>query len=174
VYLSGDQSSLKGIYADDGYTLTVQPSGSSYSSSTDGPSHHPVIELTRGMTPGVNTFTLVVQSSGLSMWYALYPASSVSQTPYIVQVTAEPINADFKADTVKEMTPGPAHSPEKTHTVVTRSEPAIVVTLPSTIISSTYPRTAPTIPTTQQPLSVMPVILGIAIMAMVSVMRKKM
>ncbi|MFA5266868.1 MAG: hypothetical protein WC379_02775 [Methanoregula sp.] len=79
----------------------------------------------------------------------------------------------FKADTVKETIPVPAYSPERTHTVVTRSEPAIVVTLPTTIISTTYPWTAPTIPTTQQPLSAMPVILGIAIMAMVSVISKK-
>ncbi len=85
VYISGDKSSVTGIYADDGYTITVQPGGSVYDASDHWACQHPVIELTDGMHPGLNTFTLVVRNwQGLSMSYGKWPASN--QTPYLVQV----------------------------------------------------------------------------------------
>jgi len=87
VYISGEATSLTGIYADDGYTITIQPSGATF----DAPEHwahmHPVVELTSGMSKGSNTFTLIVQNwMGLSMSYGTSDGLNINQMPYIVQV----------------------------------------------------------------------------------------
>jgi hypothetical protein len=101
VYISGGPSDISGIYADDGFTVTIQPSGMTF----DAPEHyahrHPVVELTSGMRPGMNTLTIIVKNwQGLSMSYGKI-AESGWQTPYIVQAirkdtsgtetTAEPV-----------------------------------------------------------------------------------
>jgi hypothetical protein len=92
VYISGNQSSVTGIYADDGYTVTVQPSGATFDAPVHMGTQHPVVELTSGMTPGLNTFTLVVQNwNGLSMSYGSISGFGVDQTPYIVQVIDKPV-----------------------------------------------------------------------------------
>jgi len=99
VYISGNRSSVTGIYADDGYTVTIQPSGAAFDAQDHRGVQHPVIELTRGMKPGSNTFTVVVRNwNGLSMWYGQYPPESIQQTPYIVQVFDVP-RAGSGADT---------------------------------------------------------------------------
>jgi hypothetical protein len=86
VYISGDKSSLVGVYADDGFTLEIQPGGAVF----DAPEHwghqHPVVELTGGMRPGVNNFTLIVRNwNGLSMSYGSIKGIDIDQNPYIVQ-----------------------------------------------------------------------------------------
>lgn len=91
VYISGERSSVTGIYADDGYTVTIQPSGATFDAPVHSGVQHPVVELTSGMRPGKNTFTLVIQNwRGLSMWYGKDLPESILQTPYIVQITDAP------------------------------------------------------------------------------------
>lgn len=87
VYISGNKSSLTGIYADDGYTITVQPSGVTFDSPEHYGHQHPVVDLTRGMRPGLNNFTLIIQNwQGLSMSYGSVTGIGSDQDPYIVQV----------------------------------------------------------------------------------------
>ncbi len=87
VYLSGNKSSLTGVYADDGYEIKIQPSGDLF----DAPEHyahqHPVVDLTRGMRTGVNNFTLIIKNwQGLSMSYGSINGIDIDQNPYIIQV----------------------------------------------------------------------------------------
>jgi hypothetical protein len=87
VYISGNRYYLSEIRADDGYTVIIQPSGARFDSSGRRAGLHPVLELTSGMTPGVNTFTLIVRNwQGLSMSYGSISGVGVDQIPYIVQV----------------------------------------------------------------------------------------
>ncbi len=114
VYMSGNQTSVTGIWADDGYTVTIQPSGATFDAPDHGGVQHPVVDLTSGMTPGVNNFTLVVQNwNGLSMWYGLFAPLGISQTPYVVQVinASEPsgLYADFDAFPVNGTSPLVVH-----------------------------------------------------------------
>jgi hypothetical protein len=88
VYLSGDQTTITGIYADDGYTVTVQPPVVTF----DAPEHyahqHPVVELTDGMKAGTNNFTIIVKNwMGLSMSYGSKDGIGIDQVPYLMQVT---------------------------------------------------------------------------------------
>ncbi len=46
--------SLTGIYADDGYTINVQPGGVTFDSPEHYAHQHPVVDLTQGMRPGLN------------------------------------------------------------------------------------------------------------------------
>jgi hypothetical protein len=116
VYISGDPSSVTGIYADDGYTVTIQPSGAAFDAQDHRGVQHPVIELTKGMKPGSNTFTIVVQNwNGLSIWYGQYPPGSIQQTPYIVQVLDAP-QAGSGADTES----GPASANKSGAILVTK------------------------------------------------------
>jgi hypothetical protein len=88
VYISGDASSLTGVIADDGFTIQVQPSGMTFDAPEHWAHQHPVVELTSGMTPGSNNFTLIVQNwQLLSMSYgSIY--GSIQQTPYIIEVNS--------------------------------------------------------------------------------------
>jgi hypothetical protein len=87
VYISGNRYYLSEIRADDGYTIIIQPSGARFDSAGRRAGLHPVLELTSGMKPGVNTFTLIVQNwQGLSMSYGSVSGTGVDQTPYIIQV----------------------------------------------------------------------------------------
>jgi hypothetical protein len=96
VFISGDKSSLTGIYADDGYTITIQPSGASFDAPEHWAHQHPVVELTSGMRPGVNSFTLVVQNwMKLSMSYGSSTGIGTDQTPYILQVTSPAASASM-------------------------------------------------------------------------------
>jgi hypothetical protein len=89
VYISGDPNSLTGIYADDGYTIDIQPSGASFDAEGHWAIQHPVIDLTSGMNPGPNTFTLIVMNwNGLSMSYGSSDGKIIDQTPYIIQVNS--------------------------------------------------------------------------------------
>jgi PKD repeat protein len=102
VYISGNHSAITGVHADDGYTVTIQPSGAIFDAPDHTATRHPAVELTSGMSPGVNTFTLVVQNwNGLSMSYGKLPDSGW-QTPYIIRVTdPQPpgaLHADFAAE----------------------------------------------------------------------------
>ena len=90
VYISGDQSSLTGVYADDGYTITIQPSGTTFETPVHWAYQHPPIELTSGMRPGLNSFTLIVQNwNGLSMSYGSSTGIGTDQNPYIIQVNSQ-------------------------------------------------------------------------------------
>jgi hypothetical protein len=92
VYMSGERSYLAGIYADDGYTITIQPSGAAFDAAEHWAHQHPVIDLTSGMRPGLNTITLVVHNwKGLSMSYGSINGTGTDQTPYIVQVDPAPV-----------------------------------------------------------------------------------
>jgi hypothetical protein len=97
VFISGDKSVLTGVWADDGYTITIQPSGATF----DAPEHwgheHPVVEMTSGMTPGSNTFTLIIQNwMGLSMSYGSFTGWDIDQIPYIVESTlSQPTTVTF-------------------------------------------------------------------------------
>jgi hypothetical protein len=87
VFISGDKSSLTGVYADDGFTITIQPSRTSFDAQPHRAGQHQILELTSGMTPGENTFILVVQNwRGLSMSYGSSTGYGTDQTPFIVQV----------------------------------------------------------------------------------------
>jgi hypothetical protein len=87
VFISGSPTELTGVYADDGFTIDAEPSGASFDAAEHWSHQHPVLELTSGMTPGSNTFTLIVQNwMGLSMSYGSLTGIGVDQTPYIVEV----------------------------------------------------------------------------------------
>jgi len=60
MYISGDPNSLTSIYADNEYTIDILPSGASFDAPEHWAHQHPVVELTSGMRPGSNTFTLIV------------------------------------------------------------------------------------------------------------------
>ncbi|MFA6331978.1 MAG: hypothetical protein WCX22_03420 [Methanoregula sp.] len=95
VYISGDPSALTGVYADDGYIITIQPSGKTFDAPEHWAHQHPVIELTSGMTPGTNTFTLIVKNwQSLSMSYAAWNSGSTTnfQNPYIIQVNTQTLS----------------------------------------------------------------------------------
>lgn len=90
VYISGDSSSITGVYADDGFTINVQPRNSDFTTGYPGYGGlHPEVDLTSGMIPGVNTFTIVVHNwRGLSMSYGSYGIGEF-QAPYLVQMTGD-------------------------------------------------------------------------------------
>jgi PKD repeat protein len=91
VYISGNENSITGVYADDGFTITVEPSGAVFDAQPHYATQHNVIDLTSGMTPGTtNTFTLVVDNwNGLSMSYG-WISGVTFQTPYIVEDVSTP------------------------------------------------------------------------------------
>lgn len=89
VFISGDKTSLTGVHADDGFTIAIQPSGASFDAPEHWAHQHPVVELTSGMRPGLNTLTLVVQNwMGLSMSYGSSTGIGTDQTPYIIEVNS--------------------------------------------------------------------------------------
>jgi PKD repeat protein len=86
VYISGSASNVTEIYADDGYTIAIQPTGTMFETPAHMAIPQPALNLTSGMTPGTNNFTLIVRNwQGLSMSYGKFPETEW-QTPYIVQV----------------------------------------------------------------------------------------
>jgi len=88
VFISGDASSLTGVAADDGYAVTIQPSGATFDAKIHQGVQHPVLELTSGMRPGPNTVTIVAENwNGLSMSYGIIMNPPVRQVPSIIQVT---------------------------------------------------------------------------------------
>jgi len=88
VFISGDTSSVTGVAADDGYTVTIQPSGTTFDAPIHSGVRHPVLELTGGMRPGPNTITIVARNwNGLSMSYGIIMNPPIRQIPAIVQVT---------------------------------------------------------------------------------------
>ncbi|MBN1431849.1 MAG: C39 family peptidase [Methanomicrobiaceae archaeon] len=90
VYISGEPSELTGVWADDGFTITIQPSGQIFDATPHRASQHNILELTTGMTPGTNTFTLIVKNwCGLSMSYGSSTGIGTDQTPYIIQVNSK-------------------------------------------------------------------------------------
>jgi len=92
VYISGDSSTLTGIYADDGYTVAIQPSGAVFDAPEHWAHQHPVVELTSGMRPGLNTFTIVVKNwNGLSLSYGSITGIGTDQAPHIIQMASKPI-----------------------------------------------------------------------------------
>ena len=87
VYISGDKSYLTGIYADDGYSIKIQPSGATFDAPERYAHQHPVVDLTCGMRTGLNNFTLIIQNwQGLSMSYGSIKGIDIDQNPYIIQV----------------------------------------------------------------------------------------
>lgn len=89
VYISGSPSVLNGVRADDGFTITIQPSGATFDAQPHYACAHNILELTSGMRPGLNTFTLVVKNwMGLSMSYGSSTGTGTDQTPYIIQVNS--------------------------------------------------------------------------------------
>ena len=91
VYISGDKESLTGVYADDGYTLEVQPDSTLFDAPEHWAHQHPVVNLTSGMKTGLNTFNLTIWNwQGLSMSYGSKTGIGTDQVPYIVQVISEP------------------------------------------------------------------------------------
>jgi hypothetical protein len=89
VYISGSPSVLTGVRADDGFTITIQPSGATFDAQPHFACAHNILELTSGMRPGLNTFTLVVKNwMGLSMSYGSSTGIGTDQTPYIIQVNS--------------------------------------------------------------------------------------
>jgi hypothetical protein len=86
VYISGSNTSLTGVYADDGFTIDIQPNGATFDAAEHWAHQHPVLDLTSGMTPGSNTFTLIVRNwMGLSMSYGSISGDQM-QTPWIIEV----------------------------------------------------------------------------------------
>ncbi|MDO9035452.1 MAG: hypothetical protein Q7U51_09650 [Methanoregula sp.] len=89
VYISGNASSLNGVWADDGFTITIQPSGATFNAFPHYACQHDIIELTSGMRPGLNTFTLIVRNWGsYSMSYGSSTGYGTDQIPYIIQVNS--------------------------------------------------------------------------------------
>ena len=95
VYISGDESSLTGVRADDGFTITIQPSGATFDAQPHYACAHNIIDLTSGMTPGTtNTFTLIVKNwQRLSMSYGSVTGYDTDQHPYIIQVNSPTMTA---------------------------------------------------------------------------------
>jgi hypothetical protein len=94
VFISGNQDSLTKVDADDGFTINIQPSGATFDAAEHWAHPHPILELTSGMTPGSNTFTLIVQNwKGLSMSYGSSTSMGGNETPYIIEVNG-PVSFD--------------------------------------------------------------------------------
>ena len=94
VYISGSNTSLTGVYADDGFTITIQPNGTTFDAAEHWAHQHPVLELTSGMTPGSNTMTLIVRNwMGLSMHYGSKTGTGIDQTPWIIEVNSPTVSA---------------------------------------------------------------------------------
>jgi hypothetical protein len=94
VYISGDQSDLTGVWADDGFTITIQPSGETFDAIPHYSCAHYILDLTSGMRPGVNSLTLTVKNwQGLSMSYGSKNGVDIDQTPYIIQVNSPTVAA---------------------------------------------------------------------------------
>lgn len=91
IYLSGDESAVTGLYADDDISVSVQPSGAGFTTSEHYACQHSVIDLTSMMTAGENSITItVLNTQGLSMSYGSSSGSGIDQIPTIVQVTDGP------------------------------------------------------------------------------------
>jgi hypothetical protein len=89
VYISGNSTSITGVWADDGFTITIQPSGDTFDATPHYACQHNTLELTSGMTPGINNFTLIVKNwCRLSMNYGSFTGIGTDQTPYIIQVNS--------------------------------------------------------------------------------------
>jgi hypothetical protein len=96
VYISGSNASLTGVYADDGFTIDIQPNGATFDAAEHWAHQHPVLELTSGMTPGSNTMTLITRNwMGLSMSYGVINGVPM-QTPWIIEVN-EPVSSKAAA-----------------------------------------------------------------------------
>jgi hypothetical protein len=94
VYISGDHSALTGVWADDGFTITIQPSGETFDAVPHYSCAHYILDLTSGMRPGVNSLTLTVKNwQGLSMSYGSKNGVDIDQTPYIIQVNSPTVAA---------------------------------------------------------------------------------
>jgi PKD repeat protein len=91
VYLSGDESAVTGIYADDDISVTVQPSGGGFTTAEHYACQHPAIDLTSMMRPGSNTITItILNTQYLSMSYGSSSGTGIDQVPTIVQATDTP------------------------------------------------------------------------------------
>jgi len=86
VYVSGDKSSLTGVYANDMFTVDT-PKGVFATESPIGPLHQPV-EITAGMNPGPNTLTLTVLNFEYDMYYGSSTGTGVDQEPWIIEVNS--------------------------------------------------------------------------------------
>jgi hypothetical protein len=85
VYVSGDKSSLTGVYADDWFTVDT-PNGIQFPTQEPiGPLHQPV-EITAGMNPGPNTLILTVRNWEYDMSYGSSTGAVVDQEPWIIEV----------------------------------------------------------------------------------------
>jgi hypothetical protein len=94
VYISGDQSDLTGVWADDGFIIIIQPSGETFDAIPHYSCAHYILDLTSGMRPGVNSLTLTVKNwQGLSMSYGSKNGVDIDQTPYIIQVNSPTVAA---------------------------------------------------------------------------------
>lgn len=103
VYISGDKTALTGIWADDGYTISIQPSGATFETPVHFAYQHPPIELTSGMRPGPNTFTLVVVNwNRLSMSYGSSTGVGTDQTPYIIQLNSPMAGMSLEEPSIEE------------------------------------------------------------------------
>ena len=93
VYISGSNTSLTGVYADDGFIITIQPNGTTFDAAEHWAHQHPVLELTSGMTSGSNTMTLIARNwMGLSMSYGVINGVPM-QTPWIIEVNSPTVSA---------------------------------------------------------------------------------
>ncbi len=128
VYISGSKTTLTGTYADDGFSIDIRPSGAYFETPTHWAIQHPPIELTGGMRPGVNTFTLIVRNwMGLSMSYGSSTGIGTDQTPYIVQVNSPvvqsiPASGDLTTTAVRDVFI-PNESVEKSEGIIIDLEP---------------------------------------------------
>jgi len=98
VYTSGEKSALTGIYSDDGYTITIQPSNAYFETPVHWAYQHPPVELTSGMRRGLNTLTLTVENwNRYSMSYGSITGTGIDQIPYIVQVNSQTLGVQEPA-----------------------------------------------------------------------------
>jgi hypothetical protein len=102
VYLSGDQSSLIGTFADDGFTVDT-PGGIRFDAAGHWAHQHPPLEITSGMKPGSNTLTLTVRNwMGLSMSYGSITGIGTDQVPYIIEVNYIAMTSAIEKPTTDE------------------------------------------------------------------------
>jgi len=106
VYISGEPSVLNGVWADDGFTITIQPSGATFDAVPHYGCQHNILELTGGMTPGLNSFTLIVKNwMGLSMSYGSSTGIGTDQTPYIIEVNSPALVSQATETSTSKMPP---------------------------------------------------------------------
>jgi hypothetical protein len=92
VFFSGDYDALTCLWSDDGWGVTITPSGQTLFSSPRFACCHEPIDITGALLPGINQLDVtVINWVGLSISYAWNGTPGGFQNPSIVQVLPDPV-----------------------------------------------------------------------------------